>query len=95
VNDGGTGVAASLAFTPNDYWTFRGTVDTSSNETPLQATLCRRRRAARVRGSDLALQRIAQRPLYYAHMDFSDNNRRDITRVRWTERVISGPVIKA
>jgi biofilm PGA synthesis protein PgaA len=94
VNDGGIGVAASLAFTPNDYWTFRGTVDTSSNETPLQAILAGV--DARLASGEAVWRSNESRSaaLYYAHMDFSDNNRRDMTQARWTERVIAGPVYK-
>ena len=94
VNDGATGVAASLAFTPNDYWTFRGTVDTSANETPLQASLAG---IDARRASGEAVWRANESrsaALSYAHMDFSDDNRREITQARWTERVIAGPVYK-
>jgi biofilm PGA synthesis protein PgaA len=94
VNDGKTGVAASLAFTPNDYWTFRGTVDTSANETPLQASLAgiNARRA-----SGEAVWRANESrsaALSYARMEFSDGNRRDITQARWTERLIAGAIYK-
>ena len=94
VNDGKTGVAASLAFTPNDHWTFRGTVDTSTNETPLQASLA---------GIDAwrASGEVIWQPhesrsaaLSYAHMDFSDSNLRDVVQARWTERVVAGPIYK-
>src|SRR5690606_23447956 len=37
IEEGDPGLAASLAITPDDYWTFAGRVDTSANETPLQA----------------------------------------------------------
>ena len=94
VNDGKTGMAASLAFTPNDYWTFYGTVDTSANETPLQASLVG---IDAWRASVEVVWRANESrsaALSYAHMDFSDSNRRDITQTRWTERVIAGPVYK-
>jgi biofilm PGA synthesis protein PgaA len=94
VNDGETGVAASLALTPNDYWTFRGTVDTSANETPLQASLAgidARRASGEVIWRAHESRSAA---LSYAHMDFSDSNRREITQARWTERVIAGPIYK-
>ena len=94
VNDGGTGVAASLAFTPNDYWTFRGAVDTSSNETPMQARLAgvnARRASGEV---SLAAHESRSAALSYAHMDFSDSNLRDIVQARWTERVVAGPIYK-
>jgi biofilm PGA synthesis protein PgaA len=94
VNEGKTGVAASLAFTPNDYWTFRGTVDTSANETPLQASLAgidARRASGEVIWRAHESRSAA---LSYAHMDFSDDNRREITQARWTERVIARPVYK-
>jgi hypothetical protein len=94
VNDDKTGVAGSLTFTPNDYWTFHGTVDTSANETPLQASLAgiNARRAS----GEVIWQAHESRSaaLSYAYMDFSDSNRRDITQARWTERVIAGPVYK-
>jgi len=86
------GAAAALAYTPNDRWTFSGIVDSSSNETPLQASLAGIN--ARLVSAEAVWQAHESRSaaLYYAHMDFSDNNRRDITRARWTERVIAGPV---
>lgn len=86
------GAAAALAYIPNDRWTFSGTVDTSSNETPLQASLAGI--TARLASGEAVWQAHESRSaaLYYAHMDFSDNNRRDITQARWTERVIAGPV---
>jgi biofilm PGA synthesis protein PgaA len=93
-SDGKTAGAATLAFTPDDYWTFRGEYDTSDNQTPLQASLAgidSRRlageavwRASESRSAALAL----------AQMNFTDGNRRDSTQARWTERVITGPVYK-
>lgn len=86
------GVAAAFAYTPSDIWTFSGVVDTSSNETPLQASLVGIN--ARLISGEAVWQANESRSaaLYYAHMDFSDNNRRDTTQARWTERVIAGPV---
>jgi biofilm PGA synthesis protein PgaA len=93
-NSSRSGVAAALAITPNDYWTFLGAFDSAANETPLQARVvgvnARRYfgeavwRAHESRSAALSL----------AHMDFSDGNRRDIALARWTERVIVGPVYK-
>ena len=94
LNEGATGAAASLAFTPDDYWTFRGTLDTSANETPLQARLAginARRGAAEVIWQAHESRSAA---LSYDRMNFSDSNRRDIAQARWTERVIAGPVYK-
>ena len=89
-----TGMAASLAVTPNDYWTLRGSVDTSANETPLQARLAgiNARRAS----AEVVWQAHESRSaaLLYAYMQFSDGNRRDAVQARWTERVIAGPVYK-
>jgi biofilm PGA synthesis protein PgaA len=94
VNGGRTGGAASLAITPNDYWTFRGTLDTAANETPLQARLAGIN--ARRGSGEVVWQANESRSaaLSYARMDFSDSNRRDSTQARWTERVIVGPVYK-
>ncbi len=94
VNGGRTGAAGSLAFTPNDYWTFRGRADTTANETPLQA-----RQAginAKLASGEAVWQAHESRSaaLSYTYMDFSDGNRRDIVQTRWTERVIAGPVYK-
>jgi biofilm PGA synthesis protein PgaA len=87
-----TGIAAALAFMPDDRWTLRGSLDSFANETPLQARLAginARRlsaeglwRAHESRGAGLT----------WAHMDFSDGNRRDSLQARWTERVVAGPV---
>ena len=94
VSDGATGVAASLAFTPNDFWTFRGAVDTSSNETPMQARLAGIN-AWRASGEVIwQAHESRSAALSYAHMDFSDSNLRDIVQARWTERVVAGPVYK-
>jgi biofilm PGA synthesis protein PgaA len=94
LNDGATGAAASLAVTLNDFWTFRGTLNSSANETPLQASLAGI--TARRGSGEVVWQAHESRSaaLSYAHMDFSDGNRRDITQARWTERVIAGPVYK-
>jgi biofilm PGA synthesis protein PgaA len=92
INDGVTAASASLAITPNDYWTFRGEYDTSANQTPLQASLAgidARRAAGEVMWRANESRSAA---LSYEQMDFSDGNRRDITQGHWTERVISGPV---
>ena len=94
VNDGATGVAASLAFTPNDHWTFRGAVDTSSNETPMQARLAG---INAWRGSGEVIWQAHESrsaAFSYTHMDFSDSNLRDIVQARWTERVVAGPIYK-
>jgi biofilm PGA synthesis protein PgaA len=91
---GRTGFAASLAVTPGDRWTFRGTLDSTANETPLQARLAGIN--AR-RGSAEAIWQAHESrsaALGFAHMAFSDGNRRDIAQARWTERVIAGPVYK-
>ena len=94
VNGGRTGAAASLAVTPNDYWTFRGTLDSTANETPLQARLAGI--DARLGSGEVIWQAHESRSaaLTYTHMDFSDSNRRDAAYARWTERVIAGPVYK-
>ena len=92
LNGGSTGAAASLAVTPNDFWTFRGKLDSSANQIPLQAHLAGINarhalaeivwRADESRRAAVSLQRFA----------FSDGNRRDVAQARWTERVIAGPV---
>lgn len=94
VDDNETGIAASLAFTPDDYWTLRGTIDTSTNEIPLQAHLARI--DARLGSGEVIWQANEARSaaLSYTQMEFSDNNRRDITQARWTERMIAGPIYK-
>jgi biofilm PGA synthesis protein PgaA len=94
LNGSRTGAAAALAVTPGDHWTFRGTLDSSANETPLQA------RAAGVSArrafSEIVWQAHESRSaaLSRVRMEFSDGNRRDATQARWTERVIAGPVYK-
>lgn len=94
VNGGRAGAAGSLAFTPNDYWTFRGRLDTTANETPLQARLAGIN--AKLAAGEAVWQAHESRSaaLSYTYMDFSDGNRRDIVQTRWTERVIAGPVYK-
>jgi biofilm PGA synthesis protein PgaA len=94
LDKGKTGAAASLAFTPDDHWTLRGTLDTSANETPLQARLAGI--DARRGSGEIVWQAHESRSaaLSQERMEFSDGNRRDITQARWTERVIAGPVYK-
>jgi biofilm PGA synthesis protein PgaA len=94
VNGGENGAAASLAFTPDDYWTFRAIADTSSNELPLQATLAGIN--ARRYAGEIVWQANESRSaaVSVAQMDFSDGNRRDSAQARWTERVVAGPVYK-
>ena len=91
-DDGKTGAAASLAFTPDDHWTLGGSADTSSNETPLQARLAGI--DARSRSGEVTWRAHESRSaaLSFGQMNFSDGNRRDSTQARWTERMISGPV---
>lgn len=94
--DGGTrtGAAGAIAFTPGDHWTFRLGGETSSNYTPLQASL-----------AGIDAKRGFGEAVWQAHesrsaavsltgMDFSDGNQRRIAQARWTERVIKGPVYK-
>ncbi len=93
-SDGKTAGAATLALTPNDYWTFRGEYDSSDNQTPLQASLAgidSRRLAGEAvwRASESRSAAIS-----LAQMNFTDGNRRESTLARWTERVITGPVYK-
>jgi len=93
-DDGKTGVAASLAFTPDDHWTFSGTADTSSNDTPLQARFAginARRGAVEVAWRAHESRSAA---ISWGQMNFSDGNRRNSMQARWTERVIAGPVYK-
>jgi biofilm PGA synthesis protein PgaA len=94
VNGDDTGAAAALAYTPDDYWTFRGIVDTSANDTPLRASLAGIN--ARLFSGEAIWQANESRSaaLSYARMNFSDSNRRDTVQARWTERVIAGPVYK-
>jgi biofilm PGA synthesis protein PgaA len=93
-NDSVTAGTATLALTPNDYWTFRAGYATSSNATPLQASL------AGIDAKSGSLEAVWQASesrsaaVGYQRMDFSDNNRRDIGLARWTERVVAGPVYK-
>ena len=94
VNGGDAGAAVSVAVTPDDHWTLRGTAATSANETPLQAHLTGI--AARRIAIDAVWQAHESRSaaLSHAQMRFGDGNRRDTTQARWTERVIAGPVYK-
>lgn len=88
------GVGASLAYTPDDHWTFRGTLDSSSNDTPLQARLAGiDGRRASVEASWQANESRGA-SISHAFMRFGDGNRRETTQARWTERVIAGPVYK-
>jgi biofilm PGA synthesis protein PgaA len=94
LNQGRTGAAVSLAYTPDDHWTLRATADSSANETPLQARLdgVRAWRASAEALWQAHESRSAA--LGYAHMNFSDGNRRHQAMARWTERVVKGPVYK-
>lgn len=94
LNGSRTGAAASLAYRPDDHWTLRGTLDSSSNAIPLQAHL-----------AGINAQRVSAEALWRAHesrsaavsvglMAFSDSNRREFTQARWTERVVAGPRYK-
>jgi biofilm PGA synthesis protein PgaA len=91
-NDVVTGAAAALAYTPNDYWTLRGALDTSSNDTPLQASLAGI--DARSASAETVWRASESRSaaLSFERMDFSDGNQRNIAQARWTERVIAGPI---
>jgi biofilm PGA synthesis protein PgaA len=87
-------LAGSLAFTPDDYWTVRGAYEKSSNQTPLQATRVGVD-ADRAVGEVLWRASESRRALVgLEKMDFTDGNRREISRAQWTERVIAGPVYK-
>ena len=94
LNQSKTGIAASLAWTPNDFWTVRGLVDSATTATPLQARL-----------AGINARRYGAEVIWRAHesrsaavgvdrLEFSDGNRRDIVQLRWTERVYAGPVYK-
>jgi hypothetical protein len=92
INDDVKAASATLALTPNDHWIFRGEYNTSANQTPLQASLAG---IDAWRASGEAVWRANESrsaALSYAHLGFSDGNRRDWAQARWTERVIAGPV---
>jgi biofilm PGA synthesis protein PgaA len=86
--------SVSLGFTPNDYWTLRGTFDTSTVDTPLQARLAGV--SARHATAEAIWRAHESRSAAVAlgYYDFSDGNERYSLSGRWTERVISGPVYK-
>lgn len=92
--DGDTGIAATLAFTPDDHWTFRALAETRSTDAPLraQAASIHARRGA----GEVVWQASESRSASAAvdRLDFSDGNRREVVQGRWTERVVSGPVYK-
>jgi len=94
LNTGRTGVAAAVMFTPDDQWSMGGSIDTASNDTPLQARLAGIN-ARRVSG-EVSWQAHESRGMgvSFTHMNFDDGNRRHSIRARWTERVITGPVYK-
>ncbi len=89
-----TAAAVSLAITPDDNWTLRTEYETSSNQTPLQASLAgidAHRVSAEV---DWQANESRSAALSYDRMDFTDGNHRDTVQTHWTERVIAGPVYK-
>ena len=94
INDSKTAASASLAFTPDDYWTFSGGYDKSSNLTPLQASLAGIDAQRAVGEVMWRASESRSAAVTFEKMDFTDGNRRDIARARWTERVITGPVYK-
>lgn len=89
-----TSGAISLAVTPNDYWTFIGDYDNSSNQTPLQATLAGIDSERASLGAVWRANELRSAGISFAKMDFSDGNQRHTTEARWTERVVAGPVYK-
>lgn len=93
-SDGDTGVAVSLAVTPDDRWTFRALAETRSPEAPLRAQLAsiHARRGAGEAVRQASESRSAA--VAYDRLDFTDGNRRNTLQGRWTERVVSGPVYK-
>jgi len=94
LNESDTSAALAIAFTPDDHWTFRAALDSAANETPLQARRAgvdARRASAEIEWRAHESRTLA---LSFAHMPFSDGNRRNIVEARWTERVIVGPVYK-
>jgi len=94
LNRGRTGVSGAVGFTPDDFWTFSGVVESSSTATSVQARLAgvdARRygveaawRASESRSAAVGLSRL----------DYSDGNKRDVLEAHWTERVIAGPVYR-
>ena len=94
INGSESGVAGSLAYTPNDFWTFRGGLDSSSNEIPLQARLTGVN-ARRAFGEVIWRAHESRRAaVLFDYFDFSDGNRREVIQALWTERVFAGPVYK-
>jgi len=92
--DSKTAAALSLAVTPNDQWTISGAYESSSNQTPLQATLAGidARRAAI--GAVWRASESRNAGVSYGQMNFSDGNRRETVQGHWTERLIAGPVYR-
>jgi len=92
INEGITAASATLAITPNDYWTFKGEYDTSANQTPLQASLAgidARRASGEV---EWRANESTSATLSYQQLDFSDGNRREIVDADLTDRLIAGPI---
>ncbi len=92
INAGDSEAAASLIYTPDDYWTFHGAVNTSANESPLQARLAGGNGRRESGGVIWQGNEWRSAAFTYAHMKFSDNNRRATARARWSERLVAGPV---
>ncbi|HEY0269086.1 MAG TPA: poly-beta-1,6 N-acetyl-D-glucosamine export porin PgaA [Methyloradius sp.] len=94
IDDSKTAGAVTLALTPIDYWSFVGGYETSSNQTPLQATLAGIDAKRASVGAIWRANESRSAALGFENMDFSDGNQRNATSARWTERVIAGPVYK-
>jgi biofilm PGA synthesis protein PgaA len=93
-NDDKTAAAVSLAITPDDYWTFRTEYETSSNQTPLQASLAGIDAKRFSGGLEWQANESRSAALSYDRMNFTDGNQRNSVQTHWTERVIVGPIYK-
>jgi hypothetical protein len=94
IADSKTAGTVTLALTPSDYWSFVGGYETSSNQTPLQATLAGIDAKRASVGAIWRANESRSAAIGFENMDFSDGNQRNATSARWTERVIAGPVYK-
>jgi biofilm PGA synthesis protein PgaA len=89
-----TGLAAAVAWTPNDPWSARAVLDTNVNDLPPAAF--RERTTGKLLKLEASWSAKEARRIGgdISHLRFSDGNNRNAGQAWWTERWVTGPVFK-
>jgi len=93
-SDSDLGVSVNAEWALDDYWSFEGAVDSSSNDIPLQARIVDVHGKSVRAGVTWRAHESRSFGASFQALDFSDGNRRNILTGSAFQRLITGPVWK-